>query len=146
MPGKQASELPLPEGLVPLCLQQLSWLLEVHTQKQIDPKASAALVYYPQLATQCQEPATTDLSEPQAACFWLQEASLPTEHGGPALPTVPDSKRVLAPPSKSENDRFPTKGRKALTCHSAGGTRSPVSSRYTEDQCFTLHLPAGELS
>jgi hypothetical protein len=43
MPGKQASELPLPEGLVPLCLQQLSWLLEVHTQKQIDPKASAAL-------------------------------------------------------------------------------------------------------
>jgi hypothetical protein len=49
MPGKlvplhkQAPKLLLPEGLVPLCLQQLLWLLEAHTTVQVDPRASAAL-------------------------------------------------------------------------------------------------------
>jgi hypothetical protein len=73
---------------------------------------------------------------------WHQEASLPTKHGGPVLLTVPDSKRALVPPSKSKNTRFPTEGRKAITCYSAGGTRSPIPPSYTEAQCFTLHLPA----
>jgi hypothetical protein len=48
------------------------------------------------------------------------------EHGIPALPTVPDSKRALASPSKSENARFHMEGRKAITCYSAGSSRSPV--------------------
>jgi hypothetical protein len=53
---------------------------------------------YPQLATQCQEPATIYLSELQALLFyWCQEASFPIEHRGPELLTVPDSKRACAP-------------------------------------------------
>jgi hypothetical protein len=70
--------------------------------------------------------------------FWFQEASLPIEHGGPELSTVPESKRALTPLSKSENTRFPTEGRKAITSYSAGSTRSPVPPRYTEAQCFIL--------
>jgi hypothetical protein len=106
---------------------------------QVDPRTSAALWApddsspmallphgHPTLATQCQEPITTHLREPQAPGFlfcWCPEASLPTEHGIPALPTVPDSKRALTPPSKSEGARFPTEGRKAVTTYSAGSTR-----------------------
>jgi hypothetical protein len=59
---------------------------------------------------------TTYLRETQPpgfAIFGYQKASLLTEHGGPALPTVPDSKRALAPSPKSKNTRFPTEGRKA---------------------------------
>jgi hypothetical protein len=69
---------------------------------QVDPRASAALWApddssplallphgYPQLATQCQEPTTTHISDPHASGFAIL---LVTEHGGPALPTVPDSK------------------------------------------------------
>jgi hypothetical protein len=48
------------------------------------------------------------------------------QHGGPSFPTVPDSKRALAPPSKSENARFLTEGMKVITSYSAGGIRSPV--------------------
>jgi hypothetical protein len=69
----------------------------------------------PQLAIQYQQPATTHPSEPQL------EVSLPTEHRGLALLIVPDSKRALAPLPKSKNARFPTKGRKAINCHTAGG-------------------------
>jgi hypothetical protein len=76
-------------------------------------------------------------------CWW-QEAFFPTEHGGPALPTVPDRERALSPPSESENARFPTEGRKTITCYSSGSTRSPFPPRYTEAQCFTLHLPTEE--
>jgi hypothetical protein len=70
--------------------------------------------------------------------FWHQAASLsteaflPTEHRGSALPIVPDSKRALTPLSKSKKARFSFEGRKAMTCYSAGSTRSPVSPRYTE--------------
>jgi hypothetical protein len=81
----------------------------------------------------------------QALLFrWCHEASLPTEHGDPVLPTVSDSKRALAPPSKSNNTRFPTEGRKAITCYSIGGTKNPVPPRYAEGQQFTLLLPARE--
>jgi hypothetical protein len=127
---------------------------------QVDPRTSTALwapdnssppALLPhrnlQHAIQCQEPATTHPGEPQApgfAIFWLQGAFIHTEHGGPALPTIPDSKRALAPPPKRKNTRFPSEGRKAITCHSAGSTRNPVPPRYTEAQGFTLHLPAGE--
>jgi hypothetical protein len=49
----------------------------------------------------------------RALLFCLcQEASLPIEYGRSILPTVPDSKRVLTPPSKSKNSRFPTEGSK----------------------------------
>jgi hypothetical protein len=76
--------------------------------------------------------------------FWCQEAFLPTEYRGPALPTVPDNKRGLASSSKSKNTSFSTEGKKAETCYSVGGTRSPVLPRHTESQLFTLHLPAGK--
>jgi hypothetical protein len=75
---------------------------------------------------------------------WCQEASFPTEHGGLALPTVSDISRLFIPPSKNGNTRFPTEGRKGITCHSAGITRRPVSPKYTEAQHFTLHLPIGQ--
>jgi hypothetical protein len=61
------------------------------------------------------------------------------------LPTVPDRKRALVPPSKSKNAIFPTKGKKAITCCFAGSTRCLVLPRYTETQHFTLHLSGGEL-
>jgi hypothetical protein len=50
---------------------------------------------------------------------------------------VPDSKRALTPPSKNEKARFPSEGKKAITCYTASDTRSPVSLRYTESQNFT---------
>jgi hypothetical protein len=37
---------------------------------------------------------------------------------------MPDSRRVLTTPLKSKNTRFPTEGRKAVTCYSEGRTRS----------------------
>jgi hypothetical protein len=85
--------------------------------------------------------------KPQApgfAILWCQESSFPTEHEGTALPIVPDTKRALTPLPKSKNDRFPTEGRKTVTYHSAGGTRSPIPPKYTETQCFMMHLPAEE--
>jgi hypothetical protein len=81
----------------------------------------------------------------QALLFcWCQEASLPTKHRAPTLSTVPESKRALTPPSKSENARFPTKGIKAITCYCAGSTRSPVPPRYMGAQCFRRYLPTGK--
>jgi hypothetical protein len=100
-----------------------------------------------QFVTQCQEAATTHPSEPQTPDFaicWHQEAFLPTEHGGSALPTVPDRKRALTALPKNKNAIFHTEGRKAIIFHSAGDTRSPVLPRHTEPQCFSLHLPAEE--
>jgi hypothetical protein len=47
-------------------------------------------------------------------------------------------------PPKSNKARFPNKWRKAITCYSAGGTRSPVPPRHTEAQHFMPHLPAEE--
>jgi hypothetical protein len=102
---------------------------------------------YPQLATQCHEPATIHASEHQApglANLLAPGGFPPHKAWRPSLPTVPDSKRILAPLSKNKNARFPTEGRKAKTCYSAGSTRSPASPRHPEAQCFTLHLPAGE--
>jgi hypothetical protein len=90
-------------------------------------------------------PEACHLSEPQAPGFaiLLVPGGFPsTERGGPASPL---SLTALAPPSKSDNARFPTEGRKTITCYCTGNTRSPVFSRYTEAQHFTLHLPAGEL-
>jgi hypothetical protein len=66
---------------------------------------------------------------------WCQDACLPTEHGGPVLPTFSD-KRALAPPSKSKNARFPTEERKAITCYSAGSTRIPVL--HTAPPCWRV--------
>jgi hypothetical protein len=122
---------------------------------QVDPRASAplwaphdssplALLPHrcPQLVTQYQEPATTHLCEPQAPGFAILLAPgvfPPYRAWRPSLPTVPDSKRALAVPSKSEIARFPIKGRKAVTCYSAGSTKGPVPPRYTEAQCFMLH-------
>jgi hypothetical protein len=91
----------------------------------------------PQLATQCQEPATTHPSDPHAlgfTIFWHQKASFPTEHRGPALPTVSESKRALALLPKIKNARFPTEGRKAGTLRAAPealflqGTQTPCTS------------------
>jgi hypothetical protein len=62
-----------------------------------------ASLAFPQVSSTCytvQGAYTTPQMNPglQALLFcWHQEASLPTEHGGPALPNVPDSKRALIP-------------------------------------------------
>jgi hypothetical protein len=101
----------------------------------------------PQLATQCQEFATTHLSEPKTpgfAILLVPRGFPPHRAWRPSIPTASDIKRDFAPPSKSENARFPTDGRKVITCYSAGGTRSPVSPKYTKAQRFTLHLPPGD--
>jgi hypothetical protein len=61
--------------------------------RQFKPTSSAAS-WVPPLATQGQKPATThpcELQAPGFVTFWHQEASFPTEHRGPALPTVPDT-------------------------------------------------------
>jgi hypothetical protein len=120
---------------------------------QVGPRASAALwapedssllILMPQLVTQCQEPATTHTSESQAvglAILLAPGGFLTTEHGGPALSTVPDSKRALAPLSKSKNTRFPTERKKAITCYSAGSTRSPVpqgTQKPSASHCINL--------
>jgi hypothetical protein len=113
----------LPADLGTPNLQQLLWLMETNTPMQVDPRASAALWASddlsppallphrnPVLATHSQEPATTHPSECQApgfAIFWHQEASLTTEHGGEALPTVSDSKRALALPAKEQEHNIP---------------------------------------
>jgi hypothetical protein len=116
--GKQAPGLPLTAAMSSLCLQQLPWLLEAYTPTQVDPRASTALwepddsspAAHPQLATQCQEPTTKHASSPRLHAFlfcWCQEASFPTEHGGPALtkkascgkaPTAQSKSRNLTPP------------------------------------------------
>jgi hypothetical protein len=110
----------LPANLGPLCLQLLLLLLEAHDPMQVDPRDSTALwttddsslqallpYRYPQLATQCQELATTHLSELQAQALlfcWCQEASHLTEHGGPALPIVSDNWKLLLP---HQSERMP---------------------------------------
>jgi hypothetical protein len=70
--------------LCAMCLQQLLWLLEAHTQMKADPRASAALWTpdnssplallphrYSQFSTQYQEPTTTHLSGHQSPSFAL---------------------------------------------------------------------------
>jgi hypothetical protein len=62
---------------------------------------------------QRQEPAATHTSEPQMPHFTVlrcQEASLPTEHGGPALTTKPSHRSVPTIPSKSGNPSPPLSG------------------------------------
>jgi hypothetical protein len=74
----------------------------------------------------------------QALLFcWHQEAS--HRAWKPSTAHCPDRKESPHS-SKGKNARFPTEGRKAITCYSAGSTRSPVPPRYTEAQLFTLHL------
>jgi hypothetical protein len=58
--------------------------------------------------------------------------------------TVTESKRALAAPSKSKIARNLTEGRKAKTCYSSGGHRSPVPPRHMEAHHFILHLLEGE--
>jgi hypothetical protein len=80
---------PTPNAVDPRALSDL-W--DPDTQQLCCPHGNT------QLATQFQEPANAYTSEPQIpgfAIFWCQKACLPTEHGGLALPTVPDSKRPL---------------------------------------------------
>jgi hypothetical protein len=92
-----------PQGLH--CLMDTRWF----------KPAGFAAPQFPQLATQCQEPATTHLNETQATGFALLLAP-----GGfpPQKAWRPLSLRVraLATLSKSKNTRFPTEGRKAITC------------------------------
>jgi hypothetical protein len=126
----------------------LLWLLKVHTSTQVDPRASAALWApdnssllallahrNPQLATQCQEPATTHQVKLRLqALQFIGTRRLPFPQSTEVQhsPPIPDSKRALTPLPKSKNARFPTKGRKTITCYSAGSTRSPVPPRYIE--------------
>jgi hypothetical protein len=114
--------------LGPPCLQQLPWLLEAHAPVQVDPRASAALWAsddskspalllhgYPQLATQYQEPATTHLSDPQVPGFaiLLVQGGFPSHTAWrPSLPTVPDSKRALAPHQRARMPDSPLRGGK----------------------------------
>jgi hypothetical protein len=44
------------------------------------------------------------------------------------------------PHQRARTARFPTEGKKAITSYSVGITRSPVPSRYTKAQIFTLLL------
>jgi hypothetical protein len=83
-------------------------------------------------------------TEWQSATLQLSGGQSPKVHRGPAVLTVPDSERALAPLLKSKNAKFPTARRKGVTCYSAGGMRSPASPRYTEAQHFTMHFPAKE--
>jgi hypothetical protein len=81
----------------------------------------------------------------QALLFcWCQEAFFSKEHRGPAPLTVPGREKAFTFLSKSENARFSNEGRKAITCYSAGSTRSLAPPRYTEAQPFMLHLLAEE--
>jgi hypothetical protein len=76
---------------------------EAYASVQVDPMTSTTLWApdnssplallphgFTQLVSQCQEPTTTHISEPQAPRFTILLS------GGPAFPTVPDSKRALA--------------------------------------------------
>jgi hypothetical protein len=65
----------------------------------------------------------------------------PHRAGGQALPTVPDSKRALAPLLKRKSTRFPTEGRKAplILCRQHW---KPCFLKV--HSTFTLRLPAGE--
>jgi hypothetical protein len=49
-----------------------------------------------------------------------------------------DSWKTPSPPSKIENARFPTEGRKGVTCHLVDSTRKPASLKCKEARCFTL--------
>jgi hypothetical protein len=171
MPGKQVPELPLPDSLVPSHLQQLRWLQVPQCQQkslsalaacrlgfpmpaaatvapgsphpmQIDSRVSAALWApdnsswlallphrYPQLATLCHKPKWTPGS--RLVC-WCQS----TEAQPPHCPWQQESPHS----SFKEQER----AKKATTCYNTGGTRIPISPRYTEAHHFTLHLPAIE--
>jgi hypothetical protein len=68
----------------------------------------------PQFVIQWQETATTHPTETQAlgfGIFWCQEAFISTKHGGPALPTIGDSREPSLPHER------------ARTCPSSGSTR-----------------------
>jgi hypothetical protein len=73
---------------------------------------------------------------------WHQACFSSTER--PSTPHCAWQLESPAPPSKSENARFPSEGRKGVTCYSASDTRISTSPRCTEAQYFTLCLPAGE--
>jgi hypothetical protein len=73
-------------------------------------------------------------------CYSAETRRLPS-------PQTMEAKTPHSLPARQQSlphQRFPTERRKAITCYSAGNTRSPVSPRYTEAQCFTLHLPTGQ--
>jgi hypothetical protein len=65
-----------------------------------------------------------------------QETYFPNEQKGPS--TIPNHKRAPASPLNSENTRFSSEGRKAVTCYSVGSTRRPSSQsaqRPSSPQC-----------
>jgi hypothetical protein len=143
------------KGLVPLCLQQLPWLLEAHSPKQVDPRVSTALCApdnsspmawlphgYPQFATQCQEPAVTHTSEPKAPCF----AILLVPGGFPlyrAWRSIANHQAFLLRASatllKSGNPAPLLSGNVSFC-----GSRRPVSLRHKKAQCFPLCSTTGK--
>jgi hypothetical protein len=49
---------------------------------------------------------------------------------------MPGHRRDFTSPLKSKNTKFPTEGRKAVTCYSVGGTRKPASPRSSEAHAY----------
>jgi hypothetical protein len=82
---------------------------------------------YPQHATQCQEPATTQPSEPQAPdLLYFGTRRLPSPQSTEAHHSLL-SLTATEPPLPLQRTRTPNSIlRKDITCHSAGDTRSPV--------------------
>jgi hypothetical protein len=124
--SKQAPELPLPTGFIFPWLQQLLWLLGACASAQVDPKASAALqapdnlsllALLPHrhlnllLSARSLPPHRQVKLRLYAFLFcWCQEASLPTEHWGPAFTNKPSHGRISATPSKRRNPASPLSG------------------------------------
>jgi hypothetical protein len=129
---------------------------------QVDSRASTALwapdnssllallpSCYPQLAIQWQDPTTTHLREPHAPIIHsagTRRLSSPQTTETSALPTVPDIKRALAPPSKGKSARFPTERKKAVTRYSADGTRNPVFPKLHRSPVFHNAPPCRRVS
>jgi hypothetical protein len=88
-PRKQALELPLPEGLVPLCLQQLPWLhLAQHQQASLKAHVACGLVS-PTPATAAMAPGSPcpNVSRPQGLCYLLGTRQFkPTSFAAPQVP------------------------------------------------------------
>jgi hypothetical protein len=96
------------------------------TRRPTSPKCTEAQHFPPHLPTRRVQSLlskswnSSSSTESQSTTLQIPGGWPPKVHRGPALPTVSDSGRALTPLLKSENSRFPTEGRKAVTCYSAG--------------------------